>query len=670
MRLLLAVFLLFGIILDAESGVPAPQPAAALPLASRDLESLLSTTVTTVRRREQSLSRTAGAVYVITQEELRRFGVSSLAEALRLVPGIDVSRIGLSSWAISARGFNNTYANKLLVMIDGRTVYTPAFGGVFWDQQDTLVEDIDRIEVLRGPGAAMWGANAVNGVINVITKPASRTQGTLVTMGGGTEDLGLIRMRHGAAAGRNGYYRFYGQQTLRVGAGANTDVVGDARWSMLQAGMRGDWTFGDFDTLTVQADTFRSGALEYAGVPSLRSPFFSVVNSRSATFGGNFLARWEHTHRKGGLSTFQGYFDSYSRGGVRSDLTVNTVDMDYQYRHPAWGRHEFGVGFGVRVLRDELRPLTFMTFGRRRQTYGIEQFTLQDDITLAPNRVVISVAARVERNTFTGLSTQPTVRLLYTPTSRHTFWTALSRSVRTPARGELGVDFLVQVIPKEPLPVAARLIGQGDLCNEAGTSFEGGYRGQWGKRFTVDASVFSSRLKDLLGLVPDAPVLQLGEADPYLLTRLRYRNSIGVSSYGVEASATYRITPELQLIATVNSLKFSRPTGLASAPSDPMSTYAGTRGWQDSIRVLWKPTRSWELDTFYFAYGPRINSLDGKTRHRLDLRIGRHLTENADLSAGIQGVSIGTRLETMTLPLHYLPTPIRTAVYLRLGVRF
>ncbi|MCC6586935.1 MAG: TonB-dependent receptor plug domain-containing protein [Bryobacterales bacterium] len=670
MRLLLAVLLLCAITLGAESGDSDPQPAAALPLASRDLESLLSTPVTTVRRREQSLSRTAGAVYVITRDELRRFGVSSLAEALRLVPGIDVSRIGLSSWAISARGFNNAYANKLLVMIDGRTVYTPAFGGVFWDQQDTLIEDIDRIEVLRGPGAAMWGANAVNGVINVITKPASRTQGTLVTMGGGTEDLGLIRMRHGAAAGRNGYYRFYGQQTLRVGAGDGSGRVGNARWSMLQAGMRGDWTFGDFDTLTVQADSFRSGALEYAGIPTLRSPFLNIVDSHSATFGGNFLTRWEHTHRKGGLSAFQAYFDSYSRGGVRSDLTVNTLDMDYQYRHPAWGRHEFGVAFGVRVLRDELRPLSFMTFDRGRQTYGIEQFTVQDDITLAPNRVAISAAARVERNTFTGLSTQPTVRLLYTPTSRHTFWAALSRSVRTPARGELGVDFLAQVIPKEPYPVLGEIVGQPGLRNEVGTSFEGGYRGQWGKRFTVDTSVFASRLTDLLGIVPDAPVLRFDRSDPYLLTRLRYRNSAGISSYGVEASARYSITPDLQIVATVNWLKFARPRGLASSPSDPMSTYAGTRGWQDSIRLLWKPARSWEVDTFYFGYGPRINVPDGKTRHRLDLRIGRRLTESADISAGVQGVSIGTRLETMTLPLHYLPAPLRTAVYLRLGVRF
>ncbi|MCC6364152.1 MAG: TonB-dependent receptor [Bryobacterales bacterium] len=403
--------------------------------------------------------------------------MTSIPEALRLVPGVQVQRVGLSTWAISARGFNNVYANKLLVMIDGRSVYSPVVGGVFWDSQDTLIEDIDRIEVLRGPGAAMWGANAVNGVINIITKPAVRTQGALVTIGSGSEDEAVIGFRQGIAAGKQGYFRVYGQEKLRSGAATADPRFGDSRWSMTQAGFRGDWTLRDSDALTVQGDVYRSGIRSYGFIKTLTPPFGSMELDRAETWGGNLNARWEHSHRDGGLSVIQTYFDSVQKGSVLINVGVQTGDIEYQYRRPAIRRHELSLGLGARMIADQYQGSKFINVVPAGDRYGMQHITLEDDYGVIPDRVTLSAAARFEHNSFTGWTVQPTLRLLYTPDKKHSWWGALSRSVRTPSRGELGGSVLADVIPTQTIPIAAQVITSTGLGNEVGTSFEAGYGG-------------------------------------------------------------------------------------------------------------------------------------------------------------------------------------------------
>ncbi|MCC6393754.1 MAG: TonB-dependent receptor plug domain-containing protein [Bryobacterales bacterium] len=366
------------------------------------------TSINSCRRRSlpsgvrKSLGRAAGAVYVITQKELRRSGVTSIPEVLRLVPGVlgTTGRIILSTWAISARGFNNVYANKLLVMIDGRSVYSPVVGGVFWDSQDTLIEDIDRIQVLRGPGAAMWGANAVNGVINIITKPAVRTQGTLVTFGSGTEDEAVIGVRQGIVAGSQGYFRIYGQEKLRTGAAAADPRFGDSRWSMTQAGFRGDWTLRESDALTVQGDVYRSGARSYDFIKTLTPPFGSMEPDRAETWGGNLNARWEHSHRDGGLSVIQTYFDSVQKDSALINVGVQTGDAEYQYRRPAIRRHELSIGLRAWTIADQYQGSKFINVAPADERYGMQHVTLEDDYGVVLDRLTLSVAARFEHNSF------------------------------------------------------------------------------------------------------------------------------------------------------------------------------------------------------------------------------------------------------------------------------
>src|SRR5262245_36975219 len=302
---------------------------AALPpvdLTSLSLEDLMNVKVTSVSRRPQSLAETAAAVFVITQDDIRRSGATSLPEALRMVPGIEVARIDANKWAITARGFNGRFANKLLVMIDGRSVYTPLFSGVFWDAQDTVLEDIDRIEVVRGPGASLWGANAVNGVINIVTKRARDTQGALVVAGGGTEERGFTSARYGGKAGDDTYYRGYVKYFDRDSQPFIDGSDGADDWQVGRAGFRMDWEPSSPDAVTVQGDVYRGMVGTTGAVHSLTPPFAETVNRDDDMFGANLLGRWTHNFADGSDMALQVYYDLTSGDELGTSTAEHTFD--------------------------------------------------------------------------------------------------------------------------------------------------------------------------------------------------------------------------------------------------------------------------------------------------------------------------------------------------------
>ena len=321
--------------------VPAESGVAQLKELS--LEELMDIEVTSVSKRPERLSETASAIQVITQEDIRRSGATRMPEALRLASNLEVAQVDSRQWAISARGFNSPFANKLLVLIDGRTVYTPLFAGVFWDVQDTLLEDIDRIEVISGPGATLWGANAVNGVINIITKNAKDTQGTLLAGGGGTELRGFGGVRYGGAVAPNLQYRVYGKYFDRDGT-----VLPDGRdasddWHMGQGGFRMDWDASESNVFTVQGDVLR------------RQDFTARAQMRSTVSGANVIGRWSHTFSEGSELTLQLYYDRTHRdipGDVSEDL--DTYDVDFQHRFPLGERHDIVWGLGYRLIEDDV----------------------------------------------------------------------------------------------------------------------------------------------------------------------------------------------------------------------------------------------------------------------------------------------------------------------------
>ena len=667
-----ALFTLVAGVLLATDGPAGNLAEDPTDVRNLNLEQLLATPVTTVKRKEDSLTRTAGAVYVITQQELRRFGVTSIPEALRLVPGMDVARVGLTSWAVSARGFNGTFANKLLVMIDGRTVYSPIFGGVHWDSQDALIDDIDRIEVMRGPGAVMWGANAVNGVVNIITKAAQRTQGTQVTLGSGTQDQALTRFRHGGAAGRRGFYRFYAQHTLRSGDRNDQGALGTARWSFLQGGFRGDWTPTGADNITVQGDSYRSGFRIANPLPTIEPPYSRARLDRGVAAGANALTRWEHTHRSGAVTTVRSYFDLYDRDSALLSYVTRTLDFDVQHQRPLFDRHALVIGVGARGIWDQNTLTEGIKFADPGKQYGLFHVTLQDEFTLKPDRVAITGGIRLERNSFTGWSVQPTARLLYTPTARHTFWAAISRAVRTPSRGELGFQTDVTVAPAPGLPVLVRTSGSAGLRNELSNTVEGGVRWQWNKRLMVDSTLYYSWTDHAAQLMISTPTLRRSSVGDYLLAPAYYKNGPRVDSAGFETAIRYEVDRRWHLAGayTFLDLHYHSKVSPVQPGLDPLSLAHNAPPHQFSIRSEWNPRRRWELDTAYFWYAGLIPaSLSNARRQRLDARVGWLISESADLSMGVQNLLNPHRVEISNY-VGPVSAIISYQAYLRLGFRF
>jgi iron complex outermembrane receptor protein len=317
------------------------------------LEQLISIQVTSVSKKETSLEQSPAAITVITAEDIRRLGITTIPDALRLVPGMDVAQINGHEWAVSARGFNNQFANKLLVLVDGRAVYTPTFGGVFWDVQDIPLEDLDRIEVIRGPGATLWGANAVNGVVNIITKSAKDTQGVLVSVTGGTIDQPATVIRYGGQLATNLYYRgyvkYFNRDSLVDSRGKNTPD----NWDAIRTGARFDWEPTPANRLTLQGDYYRSSIHENEEVVSLSPPYSQSVNSTDHENGWNVLSRWTHDVSDNSQLSVQAYYDHYKEEYLSGTELHNTFDLDAQHRFALGARNDIVWGFGYRYTHLE-----------------------------------------------------------------------------------------------------------------------------------------------------------------------------------------------------------------------------------------------------------------------------------------------------------------------------
>ncbi len=430
-------------------------------LGDASLESLMNMQVTSASKSPEKLAQVAAAMYVITQEDIRRSGGTSIAELLRMVPGLDVAQINGSTWAISSRGFNDRFANKLLVLIDGRTVYTPLFTGVLWDAQDTLLEDIERIEVIRGPGASLWGANAVNGVINIITKHPRDTQGGLVTAGAGDQERGFGAVRYGAKTGDSGFYRFFAKSFRR---GASADALGqDAGddWYMLRGGFRSDWTLTPRDSLTVQGDIFNGNSGQV--VPEIRSLAPVVVGNfpgRNIISGGDVLARWSRTISPRSETSLQVYYDRSDRDLIVFKELRDTVDVDFQHHLAVGARHDIIWGLGYRFTTDQTQGSLTVSFNPASRGDNLNSAFLQDEISLVPDRLRLTVGIKVEHNDYNGSSVQPDFRLLWTPHPAHALWGAVSRAIGTPGRANSDTRYNASVFPGPGgVPIMVFLLG-------------------------------------------------------------------------------------------------------------------------------------------------------------------------------------------------------------------
>src|SRR6184192_2500411 len=478
-------------------------------LKKLSIEQLLNLQVTSVSKRPERLSQTASAIQVITQQDIRRSGASSLAEALRLAANLQVAQIDSRQWAISARGFNGTAANKLLVLIDGRTVYTPLFSGVFWDVQEVPLQDIDRIEVISGPGATLWGANAVNGVINVITKDAKDTQGFLLAGGGGTEQHGFGTVRYGAALGSSVRARIYGRGFDRDATALPSGQDAADDWHVEQGGFRMDWEASSASRVTLQGDLYDGRIAQDSG-------------GDIAVSGGNVIAKWSHTLSERSSLAAHLYYDRTHRdipGVFGEDL--DTYDVDLQHSARLGARHAVVWGLGYRLINDRVvnsSSVAFLPSHVARQWFtGF----VQDEIALVPNRLQVALGTKIEHNDYTGFEIQPSGRLNWTLGPSATLWAAVSRAVRVPSR----IDRELFVPAQPPYFLA----GGPDFHSEEELAYELGLRHQQGS-VALSVATFYSRyhgLRSLEQVNPPAPVpLVIG-------------NGQDGESYGTEVTAEY-----------------------------------------------------------------------------------------------------------------------------------
>jgi iron complex outermembrane receptor protein len=670
-RMLHAVFLLPGLLaISAPAATPGLDEAA---LAELDIESLLNIKVISAAKKEQTVSESAAAVYVITQDDIRRSGATSIPDALRMAPGLQVARQDASTWAISARGFNSRFANKLLVMIDGRTVYTPLFSGVYWDVQDLLLEDIERIEVIRGPGATLWGANAVNGVINIITKRAADTTGALVTGGVGTEEQGFGGVRFGDRLGDAGayrvYFKYFNRDSLESVRGG--DAADD--WDQTRGGFRIDLGDGSPGALTLQGDIYQGTAGSTFTVPALSPPFTATADADTDVAGGNLLGRWTHELSSGSDIQLQFYYDRTERDSPFIREWRDTYDLDFQHHLGLGERHDVVWGLGYRYTTDDIKEnSSSFQIDTHRQGYSLVNGFLQDEIMLIEERLRVTLGSKLEYNDYTGLEVQPAARFLWTPEKRQTVWGAVSRAVRTPSRAEDGFAIDSAALPPGALaagapPALVRLVGNSDYDSEDLLAYELGYRVMPTDRLSVDLAAFYNVYDNLRTLESGLPFPEPG-LPPHLVLPLRADNLMDGETYGAELAVDYRLCDwwRLELAYTHLQMDLHLDSGSTDATSEQAEGQSPQN--QVSLRSMIELPRNVEFDA-WLRYVDNLPTLDVDSYLTLDLRLGWRPTRNTEVALVGQNLLGSQHQEFEPLVLGGVPSEVERAVYAKFTVR-
>ncbi|MEO7653187.1 MAG: TonB-dependent receptor, partial [Bryobacteraceae bacterium] len=538
-------------------------------------------------------------------------------------------RINGNTWAISARGFNGAYSNKLLVMVDGRTIYTPLFSGVFWDAQDTLIEDIDRIEVIRGPVAPLWGANAVNGAIHIITRTADQTQGVLVSAGGGNEDISRAGLRFGGSAGANTAYRIYGQSSARTQRAPYGTSFQGGTWGSAQGGFRVDRRISDDEELTVQGDVYRELGNLFTQYPLRQAPFDAISTNPLESSGGNLLGRWTRRHAAGGQTVAQTYYDRLVRGNIRdSNSSFQTADLDVQHWFPAIGRHEWMAGGGYRQMWDQTRASTFSRLLPESKHYGTAYLSLVDEIELLPDRLAVTLGIRAERNSLSGYNLQPTARIWWAPAKRQSLWGAWTRAVRTPSRGELGFQSDLAAFSQPPFPAVLVAYGNKNMRPETSNAFDAGYRIEF-RRLSLDVSAFRYLYRSLRTLDLGRPQFEFGPQPIVLLPAVIGNGNRG-DSYGAEVATTIELPGHSRIRASYGGLS----TRTYSADGVTGFAIGELSSPQNQWQVRWQADlpRRYQLDVWapYVGSTTSLAQVPGRSvpgYTRLDVHLSRRFLE-------------------------------------------
>jgi iron complex outermembrane receptor protein len=608
-------------------------------LKQLSLQELSQIEVTTLSKEPQQASHTAAAIFVITGEDIRRSGVTTIPEALRLAPGIEVARIDSDKWSIGIRGFGSRLSRSVLVLIDGRTVYTTLLAGTYWEVQDTTLEDIDRIEVIRGPGGTIWGPNAVNGVINIITRHTRETHGALISAGAGNLDQGFLNARFGGGNEKLSY-RVYGK-----GFSRNHEFHPDHRnfddWRGGQGGFRLDWNKDEKNTITISGDLYAQRDGESVVATSYTPPYSRTIDDNARLSGGNVLARWTRSFGEGNDIQLQGYYDRTNRREPNFEDLRDTFDIDLVQHWKMRWRQTLTWGVGARWSRgDDIEVVSGLTFLPAQRTDQLFTGFVQDEINLVENRLTLTVGTKLLHTNFATFEPEPSVRVMYMPTKSTSIWAAATHAVRTPSDAEHDF-FLSGFIATAPdgTPFFARFNANRDFKPEQLNGFELGFRQLIGKSFFIDVATFYNHYSDLFSQEITGPVfLEQTPPPEHLLLPARFGNGLKGITKGIEISPEVRIHDFWRLRGSYSYLHMNidKTPGSLDIGSAP-GVVGSSPNHQVSIVSSFDMTKRLSLDLTY-RYVSDLPAQMVAAYHTGDVRFGWRITQS--LAADLVGQNL------------------------------
>jgi len=625
----LRLALTLSLIVPLGAGGPACAADAAPDLTAIGLEAVMNLEVSSVSKKAEKLMDAAAAITVLTSDDIRRSGATNIPDLLRLVPGLQVARVDSSQWAVGIRGMASSLSRSLLVLIDGRSVYSPLFAGVYWDTQDTLLDDIDRIEVIRGPGATLWGANAVNGVINIITKSARLTRGTYASVTGGNEDRVIAAGRFGGTTSKGMSYRAYGKYFDRDAefhpSGPDYDD-----WHMGRAGFRADSAPGGANHLTLQGDIYDGKAGEQATLTSYTAPYSQTVHDDADLSGGNLLGRWERKGQADSDTTLQAYYDRTHRRQPGIEESRDTFDVDFRNRIRINPHHELNWGAGYRLTSGATESIPTTQVIPPKRTDNLLSAFVQDEIRIVPSRWTLTVGSKFEHNDYSGFNFQPNLRLVFNPSSRQVFWSSIARALRVPSRIEH--DLALTALFEPSTPTFFRLLGNKDFQPEQLISYEIGYRAQAAARTFIDLAIFYHDYDRLLSLETGTPFSEASPPPAHTVIPLVIENKMTGDLYGGEISCDWRPLSRWRLTGSYSYLRINLTADADSvdASTAPSTEGASPRQMADLISSLELPRHVRLGVTLRYVGSLPSRRVDAYTE--MDLRVSRTLGHGLELS--------------------------------------
>lgn len=609
-------------------------------LANLDIKDLMDQEVTSVLRKEQSLSNAAAAVFVITQEDIRRSGSRSIPELLRMVPGVTVTRLPGNNYQVTVRGFDSDGSSKLLILIDGRSVYSPAFSGVFWDAQDIIAEDIDRIEVIRGPGAVSWGENAVNGVINIITKNSKDTPGWRIIGALNNQPSGSTSVTYGGKTGDDTFYRLFGKFIQRDNLKFVNGDNADDNSHNYHGGFRMDSSPTNHDALTWQGDIYNGAdSLKTNILNSFTPPFTIREKNTTEVSGGNTIFRWVRKESPDSAYTVQSYYDRTNRRNLQYSENRDTYDLDLQHHYHISDTHDLVYGADLRLTSDSFDNSLGVRLFPKSRTDSLFNTFVQDEVLLMPNTLSIIPGIKLGYNDYSQFDYQPALKLLWTPSHEDTVWGSVSRAIRSPARIDEDIAaYGTPTVGSDGTVEVPAFFGRKSFDAEELLAYEVGYRTQASKTVSADIATFYHQYNNLLSVEPGQPFIEHSPGPDHEVMPFFLNNKLHGSAYGAEAFSQWKPRKDLDFSAgySITMLHFEPDPNSFDIFGKVLEKETPQN--QATFRAHWNLTDSLQLNTALY-YVDSIPAFSVPSYIRTDLHLGYAINDSLLLDVAAQNLT-------------------------------